>query len=119
MKIFFDHWKNDVDFYDRLGVKRPLIRFCLGRVFTNPAERYVVVFIALPKATLWFRLGVRCVKVKGFIEADCEQARLEERAKIVAHIVQVADRIKNDPDGMAWGHLQAMAIAIEAGEHLK
>ena len=43
----------------------------------------------------------------------------DERAKIVAHIVQVADRIKNDPDGIAWGHLQAMAIVIEAGEHLK
>lgn len=42
-----------------------------------------------------------------------------ERAKIVAHIRQVADRIENDPDGKVWGHLQAMAIVIEAGEHLR
>lgn len=42
----------------------------------------------------------------------------DERAKIVAHIFQVADRIKNDPDGKVWGHLHAMAVVIEAGEHL-
>ena len=105
MKIFFDHGKNDVEFYERIGVKRPLIRFCLGKVFTNPTERYVVVFIALLKDTLWFRLGVRYVRVKELIEADCEQARLEERAKIVEWL-----RWMDDPADYA--------DMIEAGEHL-
>lgn len=110
MKIFFDHGKNDVEFYERIGVKRPLIRFCLGKVFTNPTERYVVVFIALLKATLWFRLGVRYVKVKKLIEADREQARLEERAKIVAWL-----RDDRGMNGTALG----FAHWIEAGDHLK
>jgi hypothetical protein len=48
-----------------------------------------------------------------------EMGAKEERAKIVVHIRQVADRIENDPDGIAWFHLLAMAIVIEAGEHLK
>ena len=57
-------------------------------------------------------------------EIDClkyeaEKAAEKERAKIVGHIRKVADRIENDPDGKVWGHLQAMAVVIEAGEHLK
>ena len=121
MKIFFDHGKNDVDFYERIGVKRPLIRFCLGKVFTNPTERYVVVFIALLKDTLWFRLGVRYVRVKELIEADCEQARLEERVKIVAWLRKEA-QVAIDQSDFNESYCRANLLAasdIEAGEHLK
>ncbi len=57
-------------------------------------------------------------------EIDClkyeaGKAAETERAKIVAHIRKVADRVENDPDGIVWGHLLATAIVIEAGEHLK
>ena len=52
------------------------------------------------------------------LRLEAKNAAADERAKIVAHIFQVADRIKNDPDGKVWGHLHAMAVVIEAGEHL-
>lgn len=64
------------------------------------------------------RLRNMCDEID-YLKYELEKAATDERAKIVGHIRQVADRIENDPDGKVWGHLQAMAIVIEAGEHLK
>jgi hypothetical protein len=50
--------------------------------------------------------------VERYTEQAYKAGQEDERAKIVYHIRQVADRIENDPDGKVWGHLQAMAIVI-------
>ena len=50
------------------------------------------------------------------------QLRLEaadERAKIVAYIREMAERVENDPGGIAWGYLMAAALGINTEEHLK
>lgn len=60
-----------------------------------------------------------CSTTDVLVKEAYANGKADERANIVGHIRQVAERIKNDRDGIAWGHLQAMAIVIEAGEHLK
>ena len=65
----------------------------------------------------------RMEKIIAAGEADHEAVRLQERAKIVAWLREAADTIAGNRDYIhnceAAGTIDAVADAIEGGEHLK